>query len=783
MDNKNYGFLISLGLAGLAIGIWSEISVLWTVEQNWEKLLSTTGTIAIILYLLLLLSGLYFLLAGAWRVEALNRLARKVRLSSSARWVLVIALFFLYTYIYLFSVWQPVLAQPWLQLLFAMGFAQMLLFLMAPEREQRLGLPELALTLGVFLYPRLIQEMRGLFANALVYRAATGAGLVILLSLVSLLYSTYGEKIRLRLVSWREKLGPVRVGMIILLCLTPLLHRYLVYWEVYVLYDDIRFAIMLVAMWLVAYLALAGSSQLVSGATLGLSLGMLLCVSFLARSSLFIIDYPFSLSWSEGNRFYDYSLVFGESIYNYPGHIVNPYSSPGRYGLWGILFLWQGLPIWVHRLWNVALLTLPGLVFAALITRQLRPAALRYGTLLWITLFLTVLAPLHPPFVIASAIAVLFAFDESLIKRGSSLVVASYYAALSRWTWAFAPAAIGVLIDLMLYYPKRTGPLWRRLLPAFILAAVSLVAGLLPSIGQYFSLVQGEALSSDQPLLWYRLLPNDTLGPGVLLLALRYTLPLWIILGWWMFSTRGQLDWVQRLAISGALIGFFAIGLVISTKIGGGGDLHNLDMFLVTLLVVTVLWLTSLDLSSLQTRWPAWGGALIAFLMFWVVYPFTPLHPGSDHHPRLDLANENRTSEAFSAVRQEIEKFARSGEVLFMDHRQLLTFGYLPAIPFVPEYEKKYMMDQAMANNAGYFQAYYRDLAEQRFALIVTEPLRTKRREELGGPFSEENDAWVLWVSNPTLCFYEPLYESTDVNIELLVPKQNPLGCEQYLEP
>jgi hypothetical protein len=340
-----------------------------------------------------------------------------------------------------------------------------------------------------------------------------------------------------------------------------------------------------------------------------------------------------------------------------------------------------------------------------------------------------------------------------------------------------------VLIDLMLYYPKRSGPLWRRLLPAFILAAVSLVAGLLPSIGQYFSLVQGEALSSDQPLLWYRLLPNDTLGPGVLLLALRYTLPLWIILGWWMFSTRGQLDWVQRLAISGALIGFFAIGLVISTKIGGGGDLHNLDMFLVTLLVVTVLWLTSLNLSSLQTRWPAWAGALVAFLMFWVVYPFTPLHPGSDHHPRLDLANENRTSEAFSAVRQEVEKFARSGEVLFMDHRQLLTFGYLSAIPFVPEYEKKYMMDQAMANNAGYFQAYYRDLAEQRFALIVTEPLRTKRREELGGPFSEENDAWVLWVSNPTLCFYEPLYESTDVNIELLVPKQNPLGCEQYLEP
>lgn len=781
MDNKHYSVLMSLALAGMALGIWSEISGLWTVEQNWARLLSRAGTITVSLYLLFLLFGLYLLLRGAWRVDALNFTARKMRFSPGARWLIVTGLFLLYTYIYLFSIWQPILSQPWIQILFATGFSQIILFLMAPQREQRFGFGEIALTLAIFLYPRLIQEMRALFTDALVYRAATAAGFVFLLSLMFVLYFPYGEKIRLALVTWRERLGAVRVGMIVLLCLAPLFHRYLVHWETYVLYDDIRFTIMLAAVWLVAYLGLRESGRIVSGASLGLSLGVLLCMSFLARASLSIMEYPFSLSWSEGNRFYDYSLVFGESLYNYPGHILNPYSSPGRYGLWGILFLWQGLPIWAHRLWNLVLLTLPVLIFAVLITRKLAPAILRYGMLIWIFLFLTVLAPLHPPFVIASAIAVLFAFDESSLKRGSSLAVASYYAALSRWTWAFAPAAIGVLIDLMLYYPKRTGSLWRRLMPAFLLAAISLAAGLLPSLSQYFAVVQGEALSSTQALLWYRLLPNDTLGPGVLFLALRYTLPLWIILGWWMLSGRGHLDWVQKTAISVALIGFFAIGLVISTKIGGGGDLHNLDMFLITLIVVTVLWLTSLDRNTVQT-WPAWTAALVCFLVFWVVYPFTPLHRGSDHHARLDLANENKVAEAFSVVRDEVTKFAKSGEVLFMDHRQLLTFGYVPAIPFVPEYEKKYMMDQAMANNANYFQAYYQDLVKQRFALIVTEPLRTKRREELGGPFSEENDAWVLWVSNPTLCFYEPLYISTDVNIELLVPKQNPLGCEQYLE-
>ena len=781
MDNKNYSILLSLALLGMAVWIRLEISSLWTVEQNWSVLLSRMGTIAIILYLLFLLLGLGFLLTGAWRVETLNRMARQVTFSFPVRWLILAGLFLIYTYLYLFSTWQFVLAQPWTQLLFALGFTQMILFVIAPQRDQRLGWNEIALIIGLFLYPRVVQEMRILFANPLVYRGAIAAGFFLLLLLVFVLYSASGERLRVRLTAWREKLGSVRFALIFLLCLAPVLHRYLVLPDTYILYDDIRFLILMTVVWLVAYLASTGSSRIVSREMLGLSIGVLIFTSFLARSSLFIIDYPFSLSWSEGNRFYDYSLFFGESLYNYPDPIESPYYSPGRYGLWGILFLWQGLPIWVHRLWNVILQVVPVLVFSALLTRKLSPAVLRYGLFLWIVIFLTALAPLHPPFVIASAIAILFAFDESLVKRGASLAVASYYAGLSRWTWAFAPTAIGVLIELILYYPKRTGPWWRRLLPSVVLAGVSLIAGWIPSSAQYVAVAQGEALLSSQPLLWYRLLPNDTLGPGVLFLVLRYTLPLWIILAWWIFSRRWSLDWVQKLAIFGALIGFFGIGLTISTKIGGGGDLHNLDMFLVTLLVVTVLWLMSTNQSAAQIHWPVWVTALVCFLAFWVIYPFLPLHPGSDFHPRLNLAKESTISEAFSRVREEVVQYAQTGEVLFMEHRQLLTFGFIPAVPFVPEYEKKYMMDQAMGSNAQYFQAYYQDLAEKRFVLIVSEPLRTKRREEIGGPFSEENDAWVLWVSNPTLCFYEPLYIEPDVNIELLVPRQNPVGCEEYL--
>jgi hypothetical protein len=284
MSNRNYGILMSLGLTGMIIGMWSEISAIWTIEQNWPQLLSLKGIVAVGLYLALLLLGLFFLITGSWRVETLSRFALRLKGSFPARWMLVVGLLLVFTYIYLFSVWQTILSQPWTQLLFAMGFAQLILFIIAPAREQKFGWGEVASTLGLFLYPRVIQEMRALFADATVYRAATIAGFVIVLSLIFILYSMYGEKLRFASVAWREKLGDARFAVIALLCLTPIIHRYLVSPETYIIYDDIRFTILSVAIWLVAYLGLTGSARLISPEALGLSLGVLLFTSFLAFS-------------------------------------------------------------------------------------------------------------------------------------------------------------------------------------------------------------------------------------------------------------------------------------------------------------------------------------------------------------------------------------------------------------------------------------------------------------------------------------------------------------------
>jgi len=97
-------------------------------------------------------------------------------------------------------------------------------------------------------------------------------------------------------------------------------------------------------------------------------------------------------------------------------------------------------------------------------------------------------------------------------------------------------------------------------------------------------------------------------------------------------------------------------------------------------------------------------------------------------------------------------------------------------VPLVPEYEKKYLMDKAMAGDATFFARYYHDLAEHRFALIVTEPFII--HYEGGEDFASENNAWMKWVVEPTLCFYRPLATFKHPALALLVPRQTPQpGC------
>jgi hypothetical protein len=213
------------------------------------------------------------------------------------------------------------------------------------------------------------------------------------------------------------------------------------------------------------------------------------------------------------------------------------------------------------------------------------------------------------------------------------------------------------------------------------------------------------------------------------------------------------------------------VGLVISVKIGGGGNLHNLDMLWIAL-VICAAWAAR----SILAQPPAGGlgrvpAALIALALVGpVAYGLTTGAP-------LTLPDPKVTQTTMAGVQQAVDQSrTKPGEVLFLDQRQLLTFDLIPGVMLVPDYEKKYLMDQAMANNAPYFQKMYADLARQRFQLIVSEPLQVFIQDSEHG-FSDENNAWTKWVSAPILCYYEPLETYAKSAVQLLVPRANPENC------
>ena len=128
----------------------------------------------------------------------------------------------------------------------------------------------------------------------------------------------------------------------------------------------------------------------------------------------------------------------------------------------------------------------------------------------------------------------------------------------------------------------------------------------------------------------------------------------------------------------------------------------------------------------------------------------------------------------------DVQAAQAQGDVLFMDQRQLLTFGNIKNVRLVSEYEKKRMMDEALSGNTSYFQPFYADLASHRFSLIISDPLRTPIKDSDYG-FGEENNAWVKWVAKPVLCYYEEKDTLTDVRVELLVPHQGSTDCSAVL--
>lgn len=513
-------------------------------------------------------------------------------------------------------------------------------------------------------------------------------------------------------------------------------------------------------------------------------LGVVLLISgvlFKAASLLSEVStYPFSLGWSEASRYYYASLFFSERIYG----VATPPSvlHPSRYLMQAAPFLLPGLPIWAHRLWQVLLwLVFPmaaAYLLAVRLSRfggaQTSPPLFRILFSLWAFLFLFQ-GPVYYHLLVA-VILVLYGYEGQRPWRSLFFILmASAWAGISRINWLPVPALLASAF-YFLETPVRDKPVWRYLLPPFAWGIAG--SGLGFAAQKAYETLSGNppdqfGSSFTSDLLWYRLFPSATYSLGVIPAAVLVSLPVLLVLGSFLWSRWRRYSWVRLAGLAAILFVLFSGGIVVSVKIGGGSNLHNLDAYLVLLLVIgcsiTFGGIAS-ERKPLERKHPSNWALISPAMLLPVLFVFGT----SGISPARDQAAAQAALERLRAATQQAVE--QGGEVLFISERHLLTFHTLENVPLAPEYENVFLMEMAMANNASYLNAFYEDLRSHRFALIVSYPIHLHYQGR-AHQFGEENDAWVDRVARPILCSYEPQIDLPEVTLQVLAPRDGDADC------
>jgi len=478
---------------------------------------------------------------------------------------------------------------------------------------------------------------------------------------------------------------------------------------------------------------------------------------------------PFSMGYSEAGRHYYASMFFSESLYGMK--LPLPFLHPSRYLLLSIPFLADGLPLWFHRFWQALLwfgLTLGASLSLARFTRT--NGWMKFFVTAWAFLFFfqgAVYYHLH-------VMVILILLGVSVKNSGRSLVfiiLASIWAGISRVNWFPVPAMLAVAIYILETPIHDKG--WKYWLTPFIWGIGGLAAALISQFvyiqisGNADVSAFGSSFTSD--LIWSRLLPNETFPMGILPGILLVSAPIFAALYQMIRGKTAYLHPLRWLALTSMLAVLFVGGAIVSTKIGGGGDLHNMDAYLVMLSVLVMAFWTNQVKAESDAK-PMFGrvgwGVVVAALL--IPLGFAIRHIG--FYPSFDKAVAEKDIQLLQKALE------NGGEILFVTERQLITFDYVNGVTLVPEYEQSELMEMAMSRNRPYLETFYTDLRERRFALIVAEDQKFTTQKE--GAFTEENVAWVRYVGAPLLCNYKPVVTLTSNNLQVHEPRPKQVECK-----
>jgi hypothetical protein len=510
---------------------------------------------------------------------------------------------------------------------------------------------------------------------------------------------------------------------------------------------------------------------------------------------------PFSMGYSEAGRHYYASLFFAEKLYGMD--LPLPFLHPSRYLLLSIPFLIDGLPLWFHRFWQAFLWF--GLTLAASFLLARRMKMSRGMTVLvtaWAFLFFFQGAVYYH----LQVMVILILAGVSVKRPWRSfifIVLASLWAGISRVNWFPVPAMLAIAIYILetslpehrrrsptpqnaqesAFYARDEG--WKYWITPFVWGVSGLAAALVSQF-VYIRISGNPDLSAfgssfTSELIWSRLLPNETFPmgilPGILLVSAPLLLALYQMLrtsplplgeGVGRRAEPAEAVRARWLALLAMLLVLFFGGVVVSTKIGGGGDLHNMDAYLVMLSLLTTSVLAKQAAPENEAK-PmdgriGWGVAFAALL---IPLGFAIRHIG--FFPSYDKTIAEKDIQRLQ------EALQNGGEILFITERQLITFDYLHGVRLAPEYEQMELMEMAMSRNRAYLENYYADLRARRFDLIVAEDQKFTRQKQ--GAFVEENAAWVRFVGAPLLCNYKPVVTLTSNNIQVFEPRPRQVEC------
>src|SRR6266542_2367484 len=302
-----------------------------------------------------------------------------------------------------------------------------------------------------------------------------------------------------------------------------------------------------------------------------------------------VTAYPFAMGWSETSRFYFPSLFVSEKVYGqkFPWPILHP-----TLHLMLVPPYLFNAPLWFHRLWQVALrFLMVGLIVPPLLKRlSIKDSSLRWLVALWMFLFLF-MGPIYLHLAVP-VIIVLWGFSLQNGRRTwVAVLLASIWCGWSRVNWYPVPAIIATVL-YFLEEPMDGKKFWNYLLrPLFWFVIGTIIAFLSQRLYIALSGIRDSgsfytSLSSD--LLWYRLWPNTSYSLGLIPAALLASLPMWLVIYVVLRSHKKEV-WhpIRLFLIFAALFVLFLGGLLVSLKIGGGVDLHNLDAYFCILLIVS----------------------------------------------------------------------------------------------------------------------------------------------------------------------------------------------------